>query len=141
MTPASQSVQRYWADQLDLLLVLREQVRDREPDAIHDIRAAGRRLKATVRVLRPLIKRRLARELLDALDWYNGVLGHARDAEVIHDGTAEYLDQRPGSRAVIASLEAERSRTAHIADNLLTSAGADAVITLVRSLVDDPWRG
>lgn len=140
MPNTAASVQQYWADQLELMATLPAQVRARQPESIHDLRAAGRRLKSTIRTYRPLIRRRLARELLASLDWYNAVLGDARDAEVIDLELAELLGERPGAREIIAALDAERGRTAHIADNMLTSARADEVLALVQELVDDPWR-
>lgn len=134
------SIQGYWAEQLDLLRTLPAEVHARQPESIHDLRAAGRRLKATVRTYRPLIRRRLGRKVLRQLSWYNTVLGQARDAEVIADEVGELLGERPGGRAVIAALESERRRTAHLADNMLRSPAAEEVLASVAELVENPWR-
>lgn len=139
MANPAAGVQQYWADQLDLLRLLPTAVGERQPESIHDLRAAGRRIKATVRVHRPLIRRSLASTAILSLDAYNAVLGQARDAEVIADLVAELLGPRPDAQAVIAALEAERMRTAALADVLLSGEQAAQVLDTVAELVADPW--
>ena len=112
MAKTAAAVQQYWADQLELMRTLPAEVHSRQPESIHDLRAASRRLKATVRLYQPLLRPRLANNLIELLDWYNAQLGQARDAEVIAEEVADLLDERPGARAVIAALEAEARRTA-----------------------------
>lgn len=140
MPDTAAGVQNYWAYQLELMETLPAQVHERQPESIHGLRAAGRRLKATVRIYRPLIRRRLAHDLFEALDWYNSVLGLARDAEVIAEELTELLGDRSGAGVIISSLEAERERTARIADDMLTSTRVDDVLELVDELVKNPWR-
>lgn len=140
MSKTAADVQEYWQRQLALLNELPDEVFTREPEAIHDLRAAGRRLKSTVRTFRPLIRKPLVDDLLEGLDWYNSVLGQARDAEVIHDTVMTLLGDRPGAGDIDKALGAERDRTATIADHMLTSAGAERVLARVAELVDDPWR-
>ncbi len=139
MPKTADSVRAYWQAQLDLMHELPEQVRLRDPDAIHDLRAAGRRTKSTVRTYRPLLRRELAHEVLTELDWYNAQLGVARDAEVIHDEVAQLLDDHPQAREIESRLAAEKERTALIADQMLLSQRAAGVVELVQQLVDDPW--
>lgn len=140
MSKSAAAVQQYWADQLALMRTLPAEVHSRQPDSIHDLRAAGRRLKASVRLYRPLVRPKLAEQVLTELDWYNSQLGQARDAEVIAEEVASLLGNRPGTRAVIAALDAERRRTAHIADRMLLSDRAAGVLELVAEVVADPWR-
>ena len=136
MSKSAAAVQQYWADQLALMRTLPAEVHSRQPDSIHDLRAAGRRLKASVRLYRPLVRPKLAEQVLTELDWYNSQLGQARDAEVIAEEVASLLGNRPGTRAVIAALDAERRRTAH----MLLSDRAAGVLELVAEVVADPWR-
>ena len=140
MAKTAAAVQQYWADQLELMRTLPAEVHSRQPESIHDLRVASRRLKATVRLYQPLLRPRLASNLIELLDWYNAQLGQARDAEVIAQEVADLLGERPGARAVIAALEAEARRTAHIADRMLGSERASQVLQVVAELVDDPWR-
>lgn len=140
MSDVAVGLQQYWADELELMRTLPAQVHARQPESIHGLRAAGRRLRSTVRTFSPLIRRRLVGKLDESLAWYNGVLGQARDAEVIVDELAELLGGHPDARELLEHLETERERTAHIADNMLTSAQVGDVLALVEDLVDDPWR-
>ena len=89
MAKTAAAVQQYWADQLELMRTLPAEVHSRQPESIHDLRAASRRLKATVRLYQPLLRPRLANNLIELLDWYNAQLGQARDAEVIAEEVAE----------------------------------------------------
>jgi CHAD domain-containing protein len=140
MKPAT-SVHRYWARQLELMQTLPQAVHAREADSIHGLRAAGRRLKATVRVYQPLLRRQLSAEVIDGLDWYNSVLGQARDAEVIHQAVAEELRSVRKAKQLLVALDSERRRTAHLADKMLVGVRAGRVVSLVEEFVDDPWRG
>jgi len=133
-------VQRYWAEQFDLMRRLVPAVRAREPESIHDLRAAGRRLKATVRIFRPLLRPRLAERLLLELDWYNAVLGRARDAEVVHEHMAELLSGHPGAQPLLDDLAAERERLAGKADAMLATDRVDQLDDLVEELTFKPWR-
>ena len=94
MAKTAAAVQQYWADQLELMRTLPAEVHSRQPESIHDLRAASRRLKATGRLYQPLLRPRLANNLIELLDWYNAQLGQARDAEVIAE-EADLLDERP----------------------------------------------
>ncbi|WP_422738729.1 CHAD domain-containing protein [Micromonospora sp. WMMD729] len=51
--------------------------------AVHQMRVACRRLRSDLRTFRPLVRRSWARPLRDELRWLAGVLGGARDAEVL----------------------------------------------------------
>jgi CHAD domain-containing protein len=61
-------------------------VRTAEPDGVHDMRVAVRRLRSTLRTFRTLYgkaQRNRARQLGVELKWLSDTLGAARDAEVI----------------------------------------------------------
>ncbi|MBM7492931.1 CHAD domain-containing protein [Micromonospora luteifusca] len=51
--------------------------------AVHQMRVACRRLRSDLRTFKPLIRKTWARPLRDELRWLAGVLGAARDAEVL----------------------------------------------------------
>lgn len=140
MSRAAHNVERYWAEQLDLMRGLPPAVRAREPESVHDLRAAGRRLKATVRVFQPLVRHTLAERLLIELDWYNAVLGRARDAEVVHDHLAELLADRLDARPLLDELATEQERLAKKADAMLATDRADQLDDLVEELTFRPWR-
>jgi CHAD domain-containing protein len=70
------------AAEIDRLLAAEPEVRADEPDAVHQMRVAARRLRSVLRTYRPLLRRGQVDRYRDELRWLGGVLGAARDAEV-----------------------------------------------------------
>ncbi|MEQ4302413.1 CYTH and CHAD domain-containing protein [Plantactinospora sp. B6F1] len=66
----------------DPLVRLRAPVGD-DDTAVHQMRVGCRRLRSDLRTFRPLVRTAWARPLRDELKWLAGVLGQARDAEVL----------------------------------------------------------
>jgi CHAD domain-containing protein len=58
-------------------------VRRDEPDSVHQMRVASRRLRSTLQSFGVVIPRPSTAELVAELKWLGGVLGEARDAEVL----------------------------------------------------------
>ncbi len=54
----------------------------RDPEHLHDLRVAFRRLREAVRVFRPGVPKDLRRQLLRELEWIGPVLGEVRDLDV-----------------------------------------------------------
>ncbi|WP_154654276.1 CHAD domain-containing protein [Acidipropionibacterium thoenii] len=151
MSKAARSVQQYWAEQVELMRTLPAQVARRDPDGIHDLRAAGRRLRATIRIYRPLLHQKQAVRLLDELLWYNGVLGQARDAEVAAQHVKELLEAAgrgsephdadlEGAEELLHRLGAEQERTARQVDQMLAGDRSQALIGELTQFASDPWR-
>ena len=80
-SPAGQVVLAYLRDQAETLKSLDPMVRRDEPDAVHQMRVATRRLRSTLRSFKRVIGR--GDHLAAELKWLGGVLGEARDAEVL----------------------------------------------------------
>lgn len=79
-----------------LELVRRDpEVRQDVHDAVHKMRVATRRLRSALSTFRPLLDRTVTDPLRDELRWLAGVLGAARDAEVMHERLASLLEQEP----------------------------------------------
>jgi len=68
----------------DPLVRLRATVGD-DDSAVHQMRVGCRRLRSDLRTFAPLVDQGWARPLRDELSWLAGVLGAARDAEVLRD--------------------------------------------------------
>jgi CHAD domain-containing protein len=84
LTPASsagQVVLAYLQDQAGALKSLDPMVRRDEPDSVHQMRVATRRLRSTLRSFKRVIGG--GDHLAAELKWLGGVLGEARDAEVL----------------------------------------------------------
>ena len=61
------------------------QVRLGIEDSVHRMRVASRRLRSALATFRPLFDRETGDRLREELKWLGGVLGPARDAEVMHE--------------------------------------------------------
>jgi CHAD domain-containing protein len=87
----------------------------REPEELHQMRVATRRMRAFVRAARPLLDPGFAEPLRAELAWLGSVLGPVRDLDVLlerlHESAAtlEPREQRALGR-VFASLSADRER-------------------------------
>ena len=71
-------------------------VRADKHDAVHKMRVATRRLRSALSTFRPYLDRERTDPLRDELRWLAGVLGDARDAEVMHARLRAALDAVSG---------------------------------------------
>lgn len=83
------------ATQVDRLAAEDLRVRRNEPDAVHQLRVAGRRLRSALQAYRPLLDRRRTDALVEALRAFGQELAPARDAEVLHERIADGLRSLP----------------------------------------------
>ena len=70
-------------------------VRADEPDAVHQMRVTTRRLRSTLQSFGGIIPRAGTEGMLAELKWLGGVLGEARDAEVLASRLAHNLRTIP----------------------------------------------
>jgi CHAD domain-containing protein len=70
-------------------------VRADEPDAVHQMRVTTRRLRSTLQSFGKIIPRSGTEGMLAELKWLGGVLGEARDAEVLASRLAHNLRTIP----------------------------------------------
>lgn len=80
----------YLGAQAARLASLDPAVRRDLPDSIHQMRVATRRLRSTLQSFPAVLPKSATRHLRDELKWLGGVLGDARDGEVL----SEYLQAR-----------------------------------------------
>jgi CHAD domain-containing protein len=73
----------YLREQAETLRSLEPSVRRDEPDAVHQMRVATRRLRGTLRSFGPVIPRSGTERLAGELKWLGRLLGAARDGEVL----------------------------------------------------------
>jgi CHAD domain-containing protein len=83
--PASAVVSAYLAGQISEILANDARVRLEEPDAVHAMRSATRRVRSALAVYRKLYGRGAVGRLRDELKWLGRILGTPRDAEVMLD--------------------------------------------------------
>jgi CHAD domain-containing protein len=84
-----QTLIRYAREQRDAIADNEAGVRGGDPDAVHDMRVATRRLRSHLRTFRKLFDRSRTEPLRDELQWLGGVVGAVRDGDVM----AERLDE------------------------------------------------
>ena len=108
----------YLQEQVDQLVQADRGARSDDPQAVHDMRVATRRLRSTLATYRPLVDRQRTEPLREELRWLGQVLGGSRDAEVLHlrmraliaaqpkdkalDQVADQIDQELGNRRRVA---------------------------------------
>ncbi len=87
--PPEPGLQAYMRRQADKMVEQDILIRRRRPDSIHQMRVAGRRLRSILQVFNG------PRDLRNELKWLSGVLGDARDLEVLHDHLVEEVRALP----------------------------------------------
>ncbi len=92
---ATDVVGAHLAEQVRELVRRDPDVRRDQPDAVHKMRVATRRLRSALSTFRPLLDAPVTDPLRDELRWLAGVLGAARDAEVLRDRILGLLDAEP----------------------------------------------
>ncbi|MEU4835945.1 CYTH and CHAD domain-containing protein [Streptosporangium sp. NPDC023615] len=95
---AGEVVLSYLTAQAGALLAQDPRVRKAEPDAVHQMRVAARRLRSALKSFKTIVKG--TENVQEELKWLGGVLGEARDLEVIRDRFASRLDTLDGSLIV-----------------------------------------
>ncbi len=107
-----------------------------DPEAVHQARVATRRLRSDLRTFASLLEETWERDLGDKLRWLGGLLGGARDADVLHARIRQLLAGlgEDGYIPVLQSLvDAARS------PRLLPEAHQGAHDVALR-LLAKPWR-
>ena len=84
-SPAVDVVAAYLAAQVEQLVAYDAAVRRDEDDAVHKMRVATRRLRSALATYRPLLDATRSEPVRGELSWLAGLLGVARDAEVLRE--------------------------------------------------------
>jgi CHAD domain-containing protein len=125
-------------EQVDAMLTRDRQARYDEPDGVHKMRVATRRLRSALATFRPLLDRAVTDPLRAELKWIAAELGRARDAEVLRMRLLDEIAQEPGELVlgpISSRIEAELSadhRTAH--DALVLAMNSDRYYRLLDRL-------
>lgn len=89
-------VQAHLREQVEELAARERGAREDEPDAVHKMRVATRRLRSALSTYRPLLDRKRTDPVRDELKWLADVLGKPRDAEVLRDRLRQLAEEQPG---------------------------------------------
>ncbi|MBD1537646.1 CYTH and CHAD domain-containing protein [Arthrobacter sp. S13_S34] len=101
--PAAAVVTVYVAAQIQEVLAQDPGVRLEEPESVHNMRSAVRRIRSALAAYRKLYSARPVRHVRDELKWLGQVLGGPRDAEVLLDRLRGHLGELPPSQGVAAA--------------------------------------
>lgn len=103
--PAAAVVTVYVAEQLRQLFAGDAAVRLEEPEAVHDMRSATRRIRSVLAAYRKLYRAVPVRRLRDELGLLGHLLGEPRDAEVLLGRLRGHLDELPPGEGTDAARE------------------------------------
>ena len=92
---AGEVVLAYLREQAQAIVQQDPAVRRDVPDAVHQMRVATRRMRSALQAYGRVVDRSATRELTDELKWLAGVLGDARDLEVLHARFGDALGELP----------------------------------------------
>ncbi|WP_432489021.1 CYTH and CHAD domain-containing protein [Kineococcus sp. SYSU DK018] len=149
-SPAGAVVGAHLAAQVRRIVSGDPMVRLDEPDSVHAVRVATRRLRSALKTYRPLFAEGVPGELREELSWLADELGGARDAEVMRDrlvaavGELEPVEGEDATTTATALREVLEAdyRAAH--GELLRALDGDrygALLTRLEELVDAPLEG
>ncbi|MDX6323717.1 MAG: hypothetical protein QOK15_71 [Nocardioidaceae bacterium] len=152
--PAGVVLLAHLHEQVDTIKAFDPKVRRDQPDAVHKMRVSTRRLRSALSTMKPLLDQESSGHLRAELKWLAGVLGHARDAEVMRDRLMTMATEDAAAAAAHAGVDTEvtgdlsseldaRYRAAH-ADVLRTldSARYFRLLDSLDALLDSPpWTG
>lgn len=95
--PAGDVLLAYLSGQVRELKIQDPRVRLDAPDAVHKMRVATRRMRSVLATFRKLLgDADYVNSLRDELKWLAGVLGRARDTEVVHARLNDMVAEEPG---------------------------------------------
>ena len=137
---AGDAVLAHLAAQVAELVARDPHTRRDVPDALHKMRVATRRLRSALATFRPLLDRDRTDPVRDELRWLAGVLGAARDAEVMHARLRRLVAAEP-SELVLGKVQdridvtmVQRHRAAH--DRVLAELDGERYLRLLDALDD-----
>jgi CHAD domain-containing protein len=99
-SPAREVVLAYLREQTKALESLDPMVRRDEPDSVHQMRVATRRLRSTLRSFSQVIPRSGTEQLSGELRWLGTLLGAARDSEVLSGHLRRHLRETPAEQVI-----------------------------------------
>jgi len=126
--PARELLRTYLAEQVQTLHEHDRGVRAGEPESVHRMRIAARRMRSALVTYRPLLVREAVEPLREELRWLGQALSQARDAKVLRSHLDGVVDGQP-AELVLGPV------TSRIDASLATEhqAGLEAGTTALRS--------
>ena len=131
--------------QRDALRSAGEASRRGDPEGVHDLRVAIRRIRSALATFRPLVDESVTEPVRAQLRWAADELGQARDAEIVVDRVRRWLDVGPGltggkdaERLLFADVEQARHLAHAQVGAVLSAPRYAATLAAVDRIVVDP---
>lgn len=142
------AVWRYAAAQVGVIQALTQDVLDDAPDAVHKMRVATRRLRATLRTIRPWLNADKTQRMRRQVRWLTRTLAGARDGEVVRERLLCELDELPRRdvrggvrRRLRRELDATHRQAHALVVEALHGPRLERLVSgLVEFVLDLPWR-
>src|SRR6478736_2611405 len=147
MPSAASLLSEHLREQREALATAEAAVRAGEPEGVHDLRVAMRRIRSALASFHALVDPAVTEPLRDELRWAAGRLGEARDAEVVQDLVDTLLDDigpagLTGLDEAVTGLRArlhlDATAATEVIDETLGSSRYAAAIALLDSVVTHP---
>ena len=143
--PAALVVRNHLRTHVAVLVRQDTRVRRDLPDAVHQFRVAARRLRAGLQSFAPLVEPEWSAHLRGELGWIAGVLGQARDTEVLEAhliagvrALPAELDRAAGLVLIQDDLEASLTEATKAAHEAMNSARYLALLDALVSAAEVP---
>lgn len=127
-TTAGEALLAYLDQQLAELRQHAPGVREKQPEAVHQMRVAARRLRSLLASGRPLFDDGAVEPLRDELRWLSGLLGAARDPGVVRERLATLLAREPEALRGISGPHGPAATRIDGELDALAAAGFDALL-------------
>lgn len=144
-SPASTLLLSYLGDQVQALKEQSDRVRQDEPDSVHKMRIAIRRLRAVLATYRKLLEPEVVAHLRAELKWLAATSSRARDAQVLHERLTRLLDDEPADlvsgpvrRRIDDALDADLHAGIHEAMSALDTERYRRLLETLDGLLADP---
>jgi len=147
MPSAASLLSDHLREQREAFATAEAAVRAGEPDGVHDLRVAMRRIRSALASFHALVDPAVTEPLRDELRWAAGRLGEARDAEVVQDlvdtllddiGPAGLIGLDEAVTGLRARLHLDATAATEVIDETLGSSRYAAAIALLDSVVSHP---
>jgi CHAD domain-containing protein len=137
-SPAGDLALRYLFEHRSRLHDADRRMRAGDPEGVHDVRVATRRLRSALATYRKLFQPGSVDDLREELKWVGGQLGQARDAEVLRERLlTEAADAAPAHDGAVAIIDDELSATQRAGrEAALAAVGTTRYFRLLDALDD-----
>jgi len=147
MPSAASLLSQHLREQREALTTAEADVCAGEPEGVHDLRVAMRRIRSALASFHALVDPAVTEPLRDELRWAAGRLGEARDAEVVQDlvdtllddiGPAGLVGLDEAVTGLRARMHLDATAATEVIDETLGSTRYAAMTALLDSVVTHP---